>query len=100
MQAAVATLEVAQWTKVLRDDWSDTQDTMLFSVQQSVDCATSCYGCNGCWTEWIFDYHMTAYAMLEADYPYVDASWAGDIHECSYDTSVATEISIESYLEQ
>ena len=41
-----------------------------FSEQQLVDCAKSCYGCEGCWTSVAMEYTARQGNVLESLYPY------------------------------
>jgi len=59
----------------------------IISQQQLVDCETTCYGCNGGWTNVVFDYYSTSNPILESNYPYTAADGV-----CQYSSKAKTNM--------
>ena len=73
--------------------WCIAHSQLLkLSEQQSVDCVTSCYGCNGGWAYKVFVYFESHYAMSESSYPYTAKDGT-----CKYSSTNHTSVKTTGY---
>jgi C1A family cysteine protease len=62
------------------DSMRTLSTTWILSPEQITQCATTCYGCDGGWTEKAFDYAKVNAIVLNSDYPYT--SYQGTTGTC------------------